>query len=138
MVIQRCTQEDEAVEMRSGSQENEAEAKQRGSEEEEPVVMQRCGDEAMECPGLHHRGENKKEWRKTKPQQHAEKGGQTPRTGSSGAEQAAGAAAPRTESSRNKWRRTPRTESSGAEQEGAARTPGTGLSGEKRLTPRVG
>ena len=45
---------------------------------------------------------------------------QTPRTGSSGADQAAGTAAPRTAASRDQWRWTPRTGSSGAEQAGAA------------------
>ena len=46
-----------------------------------------------------------------------------PRTGTSGEEQAGAAAAPRTGTSRDKWRWTPRTGSSGAEQAAGA-TPG--------------
>ena len=34
------------------------------SDPDEAVVMQRCSDEAMECPGLEHPGQNKKEPRK--------------------------------------------------------------------------
>ena len=59
--------------MRSSGQEDEAVVKQGSSGEEEPVlmqiyrdpdeaiVMQRCGDEATECLGLDHPGQNKKE-----------------------------------------------------------------------------
>ena len=52
------------------------------------------------------------------------RGGQTPRTGSSGVHQAAGATAPRTRFSRDRCWAEARTGSSGADQEGAARTPG--------------
>ena len=67
----RCTQVEEAGEMPSSGQEDEALVKQRRSEKEEPLVMQRCrppdeapviqqgGEEAMECPGLDHPGQNK-------------------------------------------------------------------------------
>ena len=54
-----------------------------------------------------------------------------PRTGTSGAEQAAGAAASRTGASRGKRKKTPRIASSGAKQEGEATTPRTQTAGEK-------
>ena len=109
------------------SQEDEAEEKHRSSDEEEPEEMQsrRDQDEAehkqpradkdMECPGLEHPGQNKKERPKRKNHKKRRKesrhpglehlgtsGGQTPRTGASGTEQGAGAAAPRTGTSQDK------------------------------------
>ena len=95
------------------------------------MVKQRCGDKAMECLGLDHPGQNKKErpnqnnsnqrrWESKRPgldhpgrnkQQEppprgldhlGPSGGHTFRTGSSGTDQAAGAAAPRTGSSGDK------------------------------------
>ena len=55
----------------------------------------------------------------------------TPRTATSGAEQATGVASPPTGASREKRRKTPRIRSSGAKQEGEATTPGTRTAGEK-------
>ena len=55
----------------------------------------------------------------------------TPGTGTSGAEQAAGAATLRTGASRDKWRKTPRIGSSGAKQEGEATAPGPIRAGKK-------
>ena len=51
-------------------------------------------DEDMEYPRLDHTGLKKEGAAETKQQQNAEEGGPTPRTGTSRAEQAAGAAAP--------------------------------------------
>ena len=95
--------------------------------------MLQCCDEAMECPGLDHPGQSKKERPKQNGSNMRRKesrrpalghpgrikqqeppprgldhpgtsGGQTPWTGSSGTDQAAGAAAPRTGSSGDKRR----------------------------------
>ena len=54
-----------------------------------------------------------------------------PRTGGSGADEAAGAAAPRTRSSRDQWRWMLRTGTSGAEQAAGAVAPRTGIYGDK-------
>ena len=59
----------------------------------------------------------------TQRQQKAEEGDPMPRTGTSGVEQAAGAAAPRTGSSGDNGGQTPRTGSSGADQEAGAAAP---------------
>ena len=104
--MQRCTQEDEDAGVRWSSQEDEAEEKQWSGKEEEPEEMQSRGDqdeaehkqpradEDMQSPGLNHPGQNKKERPKRKDHRNAEEGVTTPRTGTSGAEQAAGAATP--------------------------------------------
>ena len=86
--------------------------------------MQRCGDETMKCPGLYHPGHKQEGAAKRKRRQKAEEtsldapdwniGGRTSSrsrrlpTGTSGAEQAAGAAAPSTGSSGDKRRRDTR------------------------------
>ena len=114
-VLQRCTQEDEDVGMRRSSQGDNAEEKQRSSEDEE---LRRCSDEVTKTmPSTSSQGQPKT-WRaqdriirakqegaaETKRQQKAEEGDPMPWTGTSWAEQAAGAAAPLTGSSGDKWR----------------------------------
>ena len=76
--IQQCTQVDEDAGMRWSSQGDKAEEKHRSSDDEEPGEMQSRGDqdeaehkqpradEDMECPGLEHPGQNKKERPKRK------------------------------------------------------------------------
>ena len=76
--MQRCTQVDEDAGMGWSSQGDEAEEKQWSGKEEEPEEMQRRGDhddaehkqpgadKDMECPGLEHSGQNKKERPKRK------------------------------------------------------------------------
>ena len=91
--------------------------------------MQQCTDMAKECPGLDLQGQNKKEQPKQK--RNPVKSDLMPRTGSSAADQAARAAAPRLDHLGTRRGLTTRTGSSGAEQEGAATTPRTGSSGEK-------
>ena len=165
--------------MRWSSQGDEAEEKQRRT----PRRCSARADKDKECPGLDHPGQNKKERPKQNDNkkrmtqtrrpglehpasreqglpplgldQPGTCGGRTPRTGLSGADQAAGTAAPRTGSSGDKGRpdapdwiirggsgswsqsthdtivdtrggQTPRTGTSGTEQEGAATTPGSG------------
>ena len=65
--------------------------------------MQRSGDEAKKCPGLDYLGQSKKEWPKHDAKKTGEKRLDAPDR-IIGAEQAAGAAVPRTGSSRDKRR----------------------------------
>ena len=120
-VTQRCTHMDEDGGNRWSSQGDEAEEKQGSSDEEEHEEMQSRGDqneaehkqpradEDKECPGLDDPGHNKKERPKrndhNQPKQRQRDW--TPRTGSSGAGQAARTAAPRTGASRDQWLWTP-------------------------------
>ena len=76
--MQRCTKVDEDAGMRWSSQGDEAEEKQWSGQEEEPKEMQSRGDqdeaehkqpradEDMECPGLDHPAQNKKDRPKRK------------------------------------------------------------------------
>ena len=112
---QRCKQVDDDAEMRWSSQEDACEEKQRSSKEEG------ARGDAMRKRPRRGRGLAAKSRRRhgvpktrsygakqdgaaeTKRQQNAEEGVPTPRTGTSRAEQAAGAAAPRTGASGDKW-----------------------------------
>ena len=122
--------------------------------------MQQSGDKAMGCPGLDHPGQNKKERPKQKDSKKGRKesrrpgldhpgrnkqqepplpgrehaginGGQTPRTGSSGTDQATGAAVLQTRGSRASGDLTFQTGSSGADQAAGAAAPRIGTSGDK-------
>ena len=131
--MRRSSQEDEAEEEARSSEEEEPDEMQRRSDQDKAPDMQRSADEAMGCPALDHPGQNKKERPKQNDNKMRRKeyrrpglqhpgrnkqqgllppgldhpgtsGGQTPQTGSSGADQAVGAAAFRTGSSRDKGR----------------------------------
>ena len=84
------SQGDEAAEKQQSSGVEEPEEMQRWGDQDEAVHKQPRADEDIECPGLDHPGQNKKE----RPN----------RNDRSGAEQAAGAATPRTGTSGDKWR----------------------------------
>ena len=115
----------------------------RGDQDEAEHKQPRA-DEDMECPGLDHPGQNKKERPKRKdhkmrrkvtrqpglehPERNKQQGpplprlehqgtpsGQTPRLGASGTEQGAGAAAPGLEHPRTSGCRTPRTRTTATE-----------------------
>ena len=102
--------------MRWSSHGDEAEEKQQSSNEEDPEQMQNWGDqdeaehkqprvdEHKESPGLNLPGQNKKERPKRDDHKRRRKETDNPRTGTSGAAQAAGAATPQTGTSEDKWR----------------------------------
>ena len=102
--------------MRWSSRGDEAEEKQRSSGEEEPEEMQRRGDQekAVHVAQEQTKTRSAQDWiirgktRRSGPSERTTKGGgrrhDTPRTGASGVQQAAGAATRRTGTSEDKWR----------------------------------
>ena len=142
---------DEAEEKQRSSDEEEPEEMQSRGDRDEAVHEQPTADEDKECQGLDHPGHDKKERPKRNdhkrrrkecqrtglehPGRNKQQGtpppglehlrtsdGQTPRTGSSGAGQAAETAAPRTGASRDQWRWTPpRLEHPGSNKQQAPR-----------------
>ena len=141
--MQRGTQVDEDAWMRRSSQGDRAEEKQWSGKEEEPEEMQSRGDqdeaehkqpradEDMECPGLDHPGQNKKERPKRKDHKMQRKESRHPGLEHPGPNKQQGAPAPGLEHLGTRGGEMPRTGASGTEQgAGASRPPDWSIRGQ--------